>query len=223
MTGANILLYGLLDPQIARGRSLADLARQAADGGVTLLQYRDKDATTRDMLRHAEMILRALEKTAVPLLINDRVDVALGAGAHGVHVGRDDMPPEKARALMGPEAIIGATVKNNADLDRLRDAPISYICIGGVFPTNHKNNPDAPVGLSGFSALRDRAKMLWPHRLVGAIAGITADNAGDVIRAGADGVAVIGALFGADDVAAQAHKMRTILDAAAAENNLARS
>lgn len=214
MTDCNILLYALIDPQIARGRSLADLSRRAADGGVTLLQYRAKNATTRDMMREAADILRALEGTGVPLLINDRVDVALATGAQGVHIGRDDMPPNKARTLLGDKAIIGVTVKNNADLDALRDAPFTYSCIGGVFPTRHKDNPDAPVGLDGFSVLRNRVKNLWPERPVGAIAGITMENAAQVMQAGADGVAVIGAIFEDDDVAARAAAMRAILEKA---------
>lgn len=214
MPSCNLLLYGLIDPQIARGRPLADLSRQAADGGVTLLQYRAKETATRDMIREAEKILRALEGSGVPLLINDRVDVALAVGAHGVHVGRDDMPADKARELLGEAAIIGVTVKNDADLDALRDAPFTYSCIGGVFPTRHKNNPDVPVALEGFSRLCARARQMWPARPVGAIAGITAANAADVMRAGADGIAVIGAIFDGDDVAARAKNLRAIIEKA---------
>lgn len=207
----DITLYGLLDPQIARGRKLADLARASVRGGVTLLQYRAKESTTRDMIHEAAAIVQALAGTGVPLLINDRVDVALAAGAHGVHVGRDDMPPEQARALLGADAIIGVTVKNREDLDALRAAPFTYSCIGGVFSTVHKDNPDKPVGLDGFSSLRTIAKSIWPERPVGAIAGITVDNAGDVMRAGADGIAVIGAVFGGDDVAGRARQLRAII------------
>ncbi|MCA3668308.1 MAG: thiamine phosphate synthase, partial [Methylobacterium sp.] len=107
----DITLYGIVDPQIARGRSLARLARTAADGGTTIIQYRAKEAVTRAMIAEARGIVAALSGTNVPLLINDRVDVALASGAQGVHLGREDMHPADARALLGPQAIIGATLK----------------------------------------------------------------------------------------------------------------
>ncbi|PPD14854.1 MAG: thiamine phosphate synthase [Methylobacterium sp.] len=195
----DISLYGIVDPQIGKGRSLATLARAAADGGTTLIQYRAKAADTRAMIAEARAIVAALAGTDVPLLVNDRVDVALASGAQGVHLGREDMHPADARALLGPKAIIGATVKNRDDLLALRGQPIDYACIGGVFATSHKDNPDPPLGLDGFRALRAEARDLLGDLPVGAIAGITAANAGALIEAGADGVAVIGALFGGDD------------------------
>lgn len=195
----DLSLYGIVDPQIGRGRSLATLARAAADGGTTLIQYRAKAADTRAMIAEARAIVAALAGTDVPLLVNDRVDVALASGAQGVHLGREDMHPADARALLGPKAIIGATVKNRDDLLALRGQPIDYACIGGVFATSHKDNPDPPLGLDGFRALRAEARDLLGDLPVGAIAGITAANAGALIEAGADGVAVIGALFGGDD------------------------
>lgn len=195
----DISLYGIVDPQIGKGRSLAALARAAADGGTTLIQYRAKAADTRAMIAEARAIVAALAGTDVPLLVNDRVDVALASGAQGVHLGREDMHPADARALLGPKAIIGATVKNREDLLALRGQPIDYACIGGVFATSHKDNPDPPLGLDGFRALRAEARDLLGDLPVGAIAGITPANAGALIEAGADGVAVIGALFGGDD------------------------
>lgn len=195
----NIRLYGIVDPQIAKGRSLATLARSAADGGATITQYRAKDTDSRAMISEARAIVAALAGTEVPLLINDRVDIALASGAQGVHLGRQDMHPVDARALLGPKAIIGATVKNRDDLLTLRGQPIDYACIGGVFATAHKDNPDPPLGLEGFRALRAEAQMLLGQLPVGAIAGIDASNARVLMEAGADGVAVIGALFGAEN------------------------
>ena len=112
----NSLLYGIVDPQIARGRSLADLAAAAAKGGATLIQYRAKEASTRAMVREAKTIHAALAGTGVPLLINDRIDVALAAGAEGVHLGADDMELADARRLLGEDAIIGATLKQAGEL-----------------------------------------------------------------------------------------------------------
>ncbi|MGL4635716.1 MAG: thiamine phosphate synthase [Beijerinckiaceae bacterium] len=198
----NISLYGIVDPQIGRGRSLGLLGRAAADAGMTLLQYRAKALDTRSMVAEARAIKAALDGTNVPLLINDRIDVALAAGADGVHIGNDDMTPEDARALLGPKAIIGSTVKSAADVDRLVGAPIDYICIGGVFATSHKDNPDPPLGVAAFAKLAAYARTKLGAMPIGAIAGIDASNAGNLIKAGADGVAVIGALFAGDDVAA---------------------
>jgi thiamine-phosphate pyrophosphorylase len=210
----SIRLYGIVDPQIAKGRSLAALARAAADGGATIHQYRAKEADTRVMIAEARAIVAALAGTGVPLLINDRVDIALASRAHGVHLGRDDMHPADARALLGPAAIIGATVKNRDDLVSLKGQPIDYACIGGVFSTAHKDNPDPPLGLEGFRALRAEARAVLGDLPVGAIAGIDASNAAGLFAAGADGIAVIGALFGGDDPRAAA---RALVAASGAE------
>jgi thiamine-phosphate pyrophosphorylase len=212
---ANIHLYGIIDPRIARGRGLPVLARAAADGGATIIQYRAKEADTRAMITQARAIAAALAGTHVPLVINDRVDVALASGAQGVHLGRVDMHPADARAILGPQAILGATVKNRDDLLALRGQPIDYACIGGVFATVHKDNPDPPLGLAGFQALRAEARALLGDLPVGAIAGITPENAGSLIEAGADGVAVIGALFAQDDPRAAALALRASMEARA--------
>ena len=203
----DISVYGILDPQILRGRSLAELARQASDGGATILQYRAKQLDTRAMVEDVRVILAALKGTRVPLLVNDRVDVALAAGAAGVHLGREDMHPVDARRLLGPSAIIGATVKNEADLSALTGQPIDYACIGGVFATTHKVSPDPAVGLEGFRVLRTQAQRALGDIPVGAIAGIDASNAGSLIVIGADGVAVIGAMFAPEDVSGAARDL----------------
>ncbi|MCA3565375.1 MAG: thiamine phosphate synthase [Methylocystis sp.] len=210
----DISLYGIIDPQIARGRSLADLAGIAARSGMTFLQFRAKTMETRRMIAEARAIHDALAGTGVPLLINDRVDVALAAGAEGVHIGRDDMHPLDARRLLGPEAIIGATVKSSDDLASLTSMPISYACIGGVFQTVHKDNADPPLGVVGFRKLRLEAADRLGALPIGAIAGITLENVGGLIAAGADGVAVIGALFGSDDVGAATRAMAAAIAAA---------
>ena len=209
----DILLYGIVDPQIARGRSLADLAAAAARGGATLIQYRAKEASTREMVREARAIRSVLVGTGVPLLINDRIDVALAAEAEGVHLGADDMELADARRLLGENAIIGATLKNAGELPYLASIRIDYACIGGVFATTHKDNADAPLGLQGYSALRAAARKTLGDLPIGAIAGITADNAASVMAAGADGIAVIGAMFAGEDVEAATRALRTAIAA----------
>lgn len=216
----DVRVYGLVDPQIGAGRSLAELARAAAEGGATLIQLRAKELSTREMVREAKAIHGALAGTGVPLLINDRVDVALAAGAEGVHLGADDMELADARRLLGPDAIIGATLKSAGELPYLASAAIDYACIGGVFGTVHKDNPDAPLGLDGFRELRREAARALGPLPVGAIAGINAGNAASVIAAGADGVAVIGALFSVADAKAAARELRRVVDEALTQSRV---
>lgn len=208
----DLRLYALVDPDRAGGVRLAELSAQVARGGATMVQLRDKHATTRRMVDEARAIKASLAPFNVALLVNDRADVAFAAGADGVHVGQDDLAPEDARALLGPDAIIGQSIKTVA---QARAAPIEtldYVCVGGVFATTSKDNPDPPVGITGLVAilevLRDRA----PRLPIGAIAGIDETNAADVITAGADGIAVISALSLAPDPGAAARRLRAIVD-----------
>ena len=214
MNPVDLRLYGILDAEHAQGRDLPALARAAAAGGCTLIQLRDKTGSTRGFVERARAIKAALEGTSVPLLVNDRVDVALASGADGVHLGRDDMHPGDARRLLGRQAIIGLTVKTVGDADELYRFAADYACIGGVFATASKVNPDPPIGLDGLTRVAFRARLAAGGIPVGAIAGITRANAAATVEAGADGVAIISALFGAEDVEASARELREIVDAA---------
>lgn len=198
-------LYVIVDPSRSRGRGLAELARIAADNGATLVQYRDKTSDTGPMVRTAREILDALAGR-VPLIVNDRVDVALAVGAAGVHVGQTDMTPADARRLMGPDAIIGLSIKTEAEA---RAAPvdlIDYAFVGGVFDTGSKDNP-VSIGVAGWTRLAAILRGRAPAMPVGAIAGIDASNAGQLFAAGADGVAVISAVTMADDPAAATRQL----------------
>jgi thiamine-phosphate pyrophosphorylase len=214
MNPVDLRLYGILGPVNGRGRDLGALVAEAVAGGCTLIQLRDKLSPTRAMVERARSLKAALAGTGVPLLINDRVDVALAAGADGVHLGQDDMDPRDARAILGDRAILGLTLKTPAHADAMRGLPVDYGCIGGVFATTSKDNPEPPIGLDGLARVvaagRDAGVPL------GAIAGIDAGNAAHVIGAGADGVAVISALFDAGDPAGAARRLRGIVDAALA-------
>ncbi len=208
----DLRLYALLDPERSGGRELATLAREVAQGGATLVQLRDKLGSTRRMIESARAIKAALASFNVPLLINDRVDVALASKADGVHVGWDDMSIADVRALLGRDAIVGLSIKT---IEQVNAAPVDaldYVCIGGVFPTLSKDNPDAPVGVAGFSRLASAMRARAPKMPVGAIAGIDAANAGSVMAAGSDGVAIISALTLEPDPAAAARKLREIID-----------
>ena len=221
MNPVDLRLYGIVDPTRTRGRDLAALAKAAAAGGCTLIQYRDKEADTRALVARARAIKAALGGTGVPLLVNDRVDVALAAGADGVHLGQEDMQAADARRLLGPGAIIGVTVKTVAHADELYRLPVDYACIGGVFATASKPNPEPPIGLDGLSRVAFRARLAGGKLPVGAIAGIDDTNAASVIAAGADGIAVISAIFAAENVEAAARRLRRVVDATLAARSAA--
>ena len=219
MNPVDLRLYGIIDPERTGGRDPVALVRQAVAGDATLIQSRDKRAEGRSLVELARALKAALEGTGVPLLINDRVDIALAAGADGVHLGQDDMHPKDARDLIGPHAIIGLTLKTPEQADAMTHMPVDYGCIGGVFATVSKNNPAPPIGLDGLQEVVTRAR-LSARAPVGAIAGIDASNAQAVIAAGADGIAVISALFMARDPQTEARRLREIVDQALASRSV---
>jgi thiamine-phosphate pyrophosphorylase len=211
----DLRLYALLDPAQSGGHSMGELARLIG-GGATLVQLRDKHGTTREMIARARDIKQALPED-VPLLINDRVDVALAAEADGVHIGWDDMEAAEARLLLGRQAIIGLSLKS---VKQALAAPIEhldYVAIGGVFVTQSKDNPDPPVGLDGFRTILNAVRERAPRMPVCAIAGIDAGNAAGVIAVGADGVSVISALSLVADPSQAARNLREIVDLALAQ------
>jgi thiamine-phosphate pyrophosphorylase len=179
-----------------------------------LVQLRDKRSETRAMIEEARAIKQALAPLSVPFVINDRVDVTLAAGADGVHVGQDDMPVEDARRLLGANAIIGLSIKNVGEAEAAPVELIDYVGSGGVYATISKQQKNPPIGPAGLAriieVLRRRSQKPLP---VCGIAGIEVGNAGAVIAAGADGVAVISALSHASDPAAAARSLREIVDA----------
>jgi len=212
----DLRVYVLLDPEHARGRPLGELARAAIAGGTTILQMRAKHASTRDFLAMTEAVLAVARPLGVPVLVNDRLDVALAAGADGVHVGEEDLPVAKARALLGPAAWIGFSAASSEAARRgLRDGA-DYLGAGDVFGTASKADAGAPIGLGGLAAVVHATELP-----VVAIGAIHQGNAAECIRAGAAGVAVISAVLGAEDVEAAARALRVVVDAAAAEQGQA--
>jgi len=201
---------------IGGDRDLGQLALGAARGGATIIQYRDKNSPTRLMVERARAIHAALKGTGVPLVVNDRIDVALAAGVEGVHVGREDMLVADARRLLGLGAIIGLTVKNEADARAAIEADIDYACIGGLFETPAKHNLE-PIGFEGFSRLAPIIRKVKPDLPIGAIAGIDLARTPPAIAAGADGVAVISAIFRQDDPQGAAAALLAAVDAALKE------
>lgn len=209
----DLRLYALLDPERAGDRALASLAQAAAEGGATLVQLRDKLGSTRQLVAQARELKAVLAPRSIPLLVNDRVDVALAAAADGVHVGQEDLAPEDARHLLGPRGIIGLSIKTVAQAQAAPAEILDYVCIGGVFATSSKHNPEPPVGIEGLRAIVSTIRQRAPQLPIGAIAGIDATNAAAVMATGVDGIAVISALSLAPDVAAAARRLRAIVDA----------
>jgi thiamine-phosphate pyrophosphorylase len=213
----DLRLNAIVDPERSGGHDLAELARLCAEGGATLVQLRDKVSETRAMVDATRAIKKALGPFSVPLVVNDRVDVALAAGADGVHLGQDDMEVEDARRLLGSSAIIGLSVKNVREAEAAPIALIDYVGSGGVYATLSKQQKNAPIGPEGLAriiaVLRSRAQKEQKELPVCGIAGIDASNAAPVIAAGADGVAVISALSLAADPASAARSLRQIVDA----------
>lgn len=214
MKEVDLRLYALVDPEHAGGHDIVELARSLAQGGATLVQLRDKRTATRLMVERARSIKAALRAFAVPFLVNDRIDVALAAGADGVHIGHDDMAAEEARRLLGDQAIIGLSVKTPAEAAAAPLDSLDYIGVGGVFATSSKANPAPPIGVAGLARIAETLRARAPAFPLCGIAGITADNAQRVIAAGADGVAVISALSIAADPRSAARELRGIVDAA---------
>ena len=215
--GIDLRLNAIVDPERAGGRDLVDLARRVAEGGATLVQLRDKRSGTRTMVEEARAIKAALLPYAIPFVVNDRIDVALAAGADGVHVGPDDMTVEDARRLLGPNAIIGLSIKTVAAAEAAPVELIDYAGVGGVYTTLSKEQTNAPIGTGGLSRIAGVLRRRAPKLPFVGIAGIDAGNAGAVVAAGADGVAVISALSLSPDPAVAARGLRDIVDAVLAK------
>lgn len=187
-------VYLVTDPKYARERSMESLVVEAARAGVCCVQLREKNSSIRDFVELAICVKAALASYRVPLIINDRIDVALAAGADGVHIGQSDMPYQLARKLMGPKAIIGLSVETWDDVLAAQELDVDYLGISPVYATPTKTDTKDPWGLAGVRRIRDYSR----HHLV-AIGGINPQNAAEVIRAGAHCVAVVSAICGAPD------------------------
>ena len=185
-------LYLVTDRTLSLGRSTVEVVRAAIRGGVSCVQLREKGCSTREFMDEAWLLKTLLAGTGVPLFINDRLDVALAVAADGVHLGQNDMHLSDARRLVGERLVIGISAESVADAIRAEAEGADYIGVSPVFTTPTKMDTAPPLGLDGLRAIR-RAVQL---PLV-AIGGINADNAAQVLRAGADGLAVVSAIVSA--------------------------
>ena len=204
----NILkLYLVTDRYLSLGRSLEEVVSEAVAGGVTIVQLREKDASTGEFIELAFRLKEILRPYNVPLIINDRVDVALAVDAEGLHIGQSDMPYEIARKLLGPDKIIGLSVENMDDLLEANKLDVDYVGISPVYGTPTKTDTAEPFGLEGLR----RAVELSVHPTV-AIGGMNADTIADVMAAGTDGVAVVSAICSAESPRLAAKELKDIIE-----------
>lgn len=200
-------LYLVTDQALMRGRPLADVVAAAVQGGVSCVQLREKHLGTREFLAQALILKALLAPRGIPLVINDRIDIALACGADGVHLGQNDLPADEARKLLPPEVFIGWSVESMDDVQQSAALPVDYLGVSPIFSTPTKTDTKDPWGLEGLTVVRAAT----PLPLV-AIGGIHAGNAREVLRAGADGLAVVSALCAADDPWAAAATLRSLCD-----------
>jgi len=199
-------LYLVTDLALAGERSLARIVRQAIEGGVTMVQYRDKRPGTRAMIEGVREALRAAREAGRPLLINDRVDVALAVDADGVHLGQEDMPASTARYLLGPARILGVTAAGPEQAREAQRQGADYIGCNAVFATPTKADTGAPRGLDGLRELVAATSLP-----VIAIGGIGPDNAAEVLRTGVAGLAVVSASMSAPEPREAARRLAAIV------------
>ena len=199
MTREDLKLYLVTDRSLARGREICDIVSEAVAGGVTMVQLREKNISTREFVQLGCRLKEILRPSGVPLIINDRVDVAVACDADGVHIGQSDMPYVAARGILGAEKIIGLSVESFEQAIEANDLDVDYIGVSPVFATPTKTDTASPFGLDGLRKVVSISR----HPLVG-IGGMNMNTAADVMACGVDGIAVVSAIVGSEDPRAAA-------------------
>jgi thiamine-phosphate pyrophosphorylase len=183
-------IYPITDPRLTK-LSHAEQVKRLIDGGAQMIQLREKYGSPKDFYELAKEAIKIARPSSVRIIINDRVDIALAAGAGGVHLGQDDLPPARAREILGENAIIGFSTHNPEQAARAVKLPIDYLAIGPVFATATKENAEEPLGIEGVKRVREA---IGNFPMV-AIGGITFENFREIISAGANSVAIINNLL----------------------------
>ncbi len=203
----DLSLYLVTDRSLSLGRPLAEIVENAVKGGVTMVQLREKEASSLEFFRLAVELKKILRPHRIPLIINDRLDIALACDAEGVHLGQSDLPFTSARKIMGNNKIIGVSVENTDQAEELNKYNIDYIGISPVFGTLTKTDTAKPLGLEGIRKITNIAD----HPAVG-IGGINKSNAKDIIEAGADGISVVSAIMSAVNPKDAAKELLSIVE-----------
>ncbi len=202
-------LYLVTDRGLSKGRPTLDIVRSAVQGGVTCVQVREKECSTLEFIEQAQSIKEYLQSRGVPLIINDRVDVALAVKADGVHLGQTDMPLDMAKNIIGDSMIIGISAESLEDAIAAEKGGADYLGVSPIYATPTKTDTAPSLGLEGLQTIRKRVSL----PLVG-IGGLNRDNAAAVIRHGGDGVAIVSAIVAADDPLQAAGELKQIIDEA---------
>jgi thiamine-phosphate pyrophosphorylase len=206
---SHLLLHVLTDRDWSRGRDLLTVATAALDGGATIIQLRDKIASTRVLIEEGRALRALTRERGALLIVNDRLDVALAVEADGAHVGQEDMPADLARRLLGPERILGVSAATRQEAEEAVAGGADYLGVGPIYPSLGKADAGPATGVELLTELAEQ----YAIPLV-AIGGISAANAAEVMRAGASGVAVITAVVHAPDIVAAARQLRTAVETA---------
>ena len=204
---SSLALHVLTDREWSRGRTTLDVARAAIEGGATVIQLRDKTASTRTLIEEGLALRVLTREQGVLFIVNDRLDVALAVDADGLHVGQDDMPVALARRLLGTERLLGISAGNLEEAEEGVAGGADYLGVGPVYPTLAKMDAGPATGINLLRELSTRYSL----PLV-AIGGITPQNAADMVQAGATGVAVITAVVNAENIVQAARDIRTAIE-----------
>ena len=207
----DLRVYYVTDVTLSQRLGLIETTLEAVRGGATLVQLRHPDAKAGALLEQARALIESLAPFGIPLIINDRPDVAKAAGAAGVHVGQGDLPPEAARAILGPKAIIGFSITHPAEMAKVPWDVVDHLGVGPVLSKGVKPDASEPIGFEGLAAC-----VRLSRRPVVAIGGMTAACAQQCIAAGADGLAVVSAIAGSKNPRAAAATIRSAVDQALA-------
>jgi thiamine-phosphate pyrophosphorylase len=207
LAARELLLYLCTDRVLSLGRPITEAVEAAIAGGVTMVQLREKNASTGEFYRIALEVQALTRRHHVPLVINDRLDIALAVGAEGLHIGQSDLPLPAARRLAGTGLFIGISVSTVEEALRAQEQGADYLGVGAVYPTGSKADAGEAIGLSGLEEIRAAA-----HIPVVGIGGVNAMNAADVKNTGVAGIAVISGILSQPDIQAAARELRTILD-----------
>lgn len=209
MAAVDYSLYLVTDSALAMGRALPEVVCAAVDGGVTCVQVREKELSSRAYIEQLLAVRPLLRERGIPLFVNDRVDVALAVEADGIHLGQTDLPLTMARGVAAGRLLIGVSCESVQDAVDAERGGADYVSVSPVFATPTKTDTAPALGLDGVRAVRRAVRVP-----VVAIGGISAANAGDVICAGADGICVVSAIMSASDPRAAAAALRQIVERA---------
>lgn len=203
----DLSLYLVTDRNLSLGRPLEQIVEEAVKGGVTMVQLREKEASSLEFYQLAIRMKECLRPYNVPLIINDRIDIALACDAEGIHLGQSDLPVSIARKLLGPNRIIGLSLESIADAEEANALDVDYVAVSPVYDTATKTDTSKALGLEGVRAIRTISR--FPTVAIG---GIHLPNAASIIEAGADGLAVVSDIMSANDPLRAAKELKEIIN-----------